>query len=67
MPGTISYWIRKTRESKSLTQLQAADSIGVHRTTWVRWETHVQQPDVRILTKLAHWGACDVGELLAML
>ena len=36
--------IRALRLRLGLTQQQAADRLRVHRVTWVRWETGVDQP-----------------------
>ena len=64
---TIATWIKDIREGAGLTQLQAAEKLGVHRTTWVRWESGTHKPEPGYLVQLADWGGTSFSDLGAML
>lgn len=64
---TIAAWIKHIREDAGLTQLQAAERLGVHRTTWVRWESGTHRPEPLYLMRIAQWGAVSFDEMEAML
>ena len=45
--------LRNLRIHKKLSQKDLADTLGVDRTTYVKWETGASSPSVAILTQLA--------------
>ena len=63
----IAAWIRKSRAYAGLTQAQAADKFGVHRTTWVRWESGTHRPEPICLMKIAAWSRTPLSVLELML
>lgn len=55
--------IKPLRESKNLTQMQLADTLGVLSTTISNWETGVAFPKAVILPQLAEALSCTIDEL----
>ncbi len=64
---TIATWIKDSRADAGLTQAQAAKKFGVHRTTWVRWESGTHRPEPLFLMKIATWSKTPLGVLELML
>ena len=56
--------IAERRKSKTLTQQQLGEIMGVKRTTVAMWETGASLPRADLLPKLADVLGCTVDELL---
>ena len=56
--------LRQMRKTKGYTQQQMADLVGVHRTTYTRYETGTVDPSLEILCHLADIFDCTTDELL---
>lgn len=56
--------IREIRLSKSLTQREVAESVGVARSTYAMWEGGEVLPNAKYLIALAKKFDCTVDDLL---
>ena len=56
--------IKEARESKDLTQEQAAESLGVHPNTVRGWESGAFKPTGKYLVKLSKLYGCSPEYLL---
>ena len=45
--------LRELRKSRKESQKDMANYLGIHRTTYVKYETAVSEPDIKTLQKLA--------------
>jgi transcriptional regulator with XRE-family HTH domain len=63
----IAEWIRDVRETIGLSQVEAAKKLGVHRTTWNRWEAGTYKPDAAYLMTIAGWTDVSFDTLAEML
>jgi transcriptional regulator with XRE-family HTH domain len=48
--GTRLRWVREVLD---LTQIEAADLVGVHQSTWSKWEIGTRWPDMYEMPRLA--------------
>jgi len=62
----LSEFLRKTRQDKGQTQLEAAAEVGVHVQTWSNWERGLPTSNVHVLERIADWGQTTVSKLSSM-
>ena len=55
--------LERLRVKAKLTQKEAAERIGVDRTTIVKWETEAGNPRIDMLPKLAEMYGCTIGSM----
>jgi transcriptional regulator with XRE-family HTH domain len=58
-------WFKKIRESKGLTQIQAAEELDISSPTISRWEDGTE-PRAKHLTKISRWAPIAPEKLLAL-
>ena len=63
----IAAWIKQVREDAGLTIDEAATRLGVHRTSWYRWESGRYKPDAVYLMKIAKWANVSMDKLAELL
>ena len=56
--------LRRTRERRGLTYTAAAANLGVHRQSWVKWETGERVPHINAIHEIATSLGCSVASLL---
>lgn len=64
--GDIMKNLRSARNSLGLTQQQVADSLGIERPSYARYETGDRQPDVSTLIKLSQLLGVTTDYLLGL-
>lgn len=55
---------KSARKNASLTQQQAADLLGVDRSTVTKWECGQNMPRAALLSKIAELYQCKIPDLL---
>lgn len=55
---------KEARETKNLTQQDAATALGVKRSTVSMWETGQSLPRAEMLLKIAKLYGCSISDLL---
>lgn len=58
--------LKTARKAKGLTQQDVADRLGVHRTTYTKYETNVAEPSLALLRELAVLLEVSADELLSL-
>ncbi|NDL68782.1 helix-turn-helix domain-containing protein [Anaerotalea alkaliphila] len=58
--------IRQARQHRGITQKEAADILGVARTTYNKYENGVHSPDSQTLVRMAQLFGCSTDYLLDM-
>jgi len=62
---TVSIWLKKTREKKAQTQMQAAQAVSVHVMTWSAWERGAQLPTgPGTIARIARWADVSIESVL---
>ena len=56
--------LRQMRKAKGYSQQQIADLVGVHRTTYTRYESGAVEPPLDTLCRMADLMGCTTDELL---
>lgn len=56
--------LKELREEKGHTQQQVADSLSVHRTTYMKWENGLREPSNNMLVKIADFFDVSTDYLL---
>jgi len=59
----FSIWFKKTREKKDLTQIEAAEQLGLSSPTISRWETGTA-PRAEHLQRICTWGPVKPDKLI---
>lgn len=65
-PTPIGAWIKRTRDGKCQSQVEAGKAIGVHSVTLCQWERGHKTPSLASLRAIASWGGVELGDLLGM-
>lgn len=60
----IGGFLKELRNSKGITQEQAAEHFGVAQRTVSRWETGINMPDIGMLIDIAEFYEVDVREII---
>ena len=65
---TFGAWLRGRRAERRLSQVEAAECIGISANRFAKWENDNEEPIKLVhIRKLARWGGATVPELLPML
>lgn len=63
MINDLRIWLRTKRAQNDHTQAQAAQVVGISRTTWHRWECGELKPNLEQAAEIARWAGCTVDEV----
>ena len=61
---SVGYYLRQWRKKQGYTQQQMADLVGVHRTTYTKYELGVVEPSLAALCRMADVLDCTTDALL---
>ncbi len=56
--------LKEIRLSKGLTQAQVADAINISAANYSRYESHINEPPLAVICKLADFFNCSVDYIL---
>ncbi len=60
----LSERLKRTRESKGITQIEIAEKLGINRVTYTGYENGKHQPSLDILIKIADYFQTSTDYLL---
>lgn len=65
LPEKFAANLRKIRQQRGLSYTVAANKLGCHRKTWIKWETRERSPGLATIQSIAEVLDCSPKTLIS--